>query len=101
MWYANLFRFSDFRTLVEDKMETYKDRFASVINDTVDNLLLYEEEFDRNFEKWDILTKSVNMGDTPISTETLLSFTTWREHILYLKEWLLDSLGAMVTEYSK
>ena len=101
MWYSNLFRFSDFRDLVEDKMEIYKDRFIGIINDTVDNLLLYEEEFNRNFTKWDILTKGINMGDTPISTETLLSFTTWKEHILYLQEWLLDSLDAMAVEYSK
>ena len=100
-WYANLFRFEEFRELVCDKMAIYKDRFAKIIDDEVDNLLLYENEFNKNFEKWKILGVGVNMGTNPISTETMLSFSTWKEQILYLQEWLHESLDAMASEYGK
>ncbi len=99
MWYSNLLRFDEFKELVASKLESYKDKFKELLNTEVENLLLYEDEFNRNFEKWDILGKGINMGDSPISTEELLSFTTWKEHILYLKEWLFDSIDAMVNEY--
>lgn len=93
-WYYYLLRYKEFRALVVEKLAYYSEKITARLNACVDYLLARETEFEKNFEAWDILGKSI-WPNPP----AMVRLKTWRAHVTYARNWLKDSLTYIQSVY--
>ncbi len=100
VWYSNLLRFDEFKSLVLTKLNYYKDSMIEIINNLkVDNnnglFAQYKDSLNRNFSRWQIFDMTVYPN--PYGLTTLKSVEA---HIDYLYNWLLARLYYVIDYYS-
>lgn len=98
-WFRRLLRNEEFRSIVKEKLQNYEDTIKSVIalSDPDNNngyFLQYENEFIRNFEKWNILGKYV----WPLPKE-VYELPSIYENFVYLRDWLTERHKLLRAEF--
>jgi hypothetical protein len=73
-----------------------KDKLIERINKTLDNALLYEDSYNRNYEKFKLLGKQVS-----IENVNVYKLKTWREHVEYLRNWIINRINWLDKYWSK
>lgn len=93
-WYKALLQHDEFKELVKNLIEKYRDMIANTIIDEIDDSYNYEAYYLKNFERWDILGKY----DWPNPRE-VYTIATWRGQVEYLETWLFNSLNYICKQY--
>ncbi len=94
-WYRLLFTYEEFDLLVTQKLESYKEKIITVINEKTDYVLSCKDTFERNFQRWEILGSYVWPN-----TQVLVDIDSWEGHVDYVKTWLMGALESLCEIYS-
>ena len=65
-----------------------KDNLLKTINKQLDNELLYEDSYNRNYKKFKILGIKLNEENYNV-----YKLKTWKEHVEYLRNWLINRIN--------
>lgn len=101
IWFKHLFERQEFKDLIKERLKTYEEDIKTTIellNPTNPNgyYLLYQNSFERNFEKWNILNKYI-WNDTKIIGE----IQSVSGQMLYLRDWLTTRYYYLLVEFNK
>lgn len=93
-WFKGLLEYEQFTRIVCEKMEYYAPILKKTYEDCFSYVLQYQDSFERNNERWDILGK-----DLYPNPSTLVRIRTWKGQVDYAKEFLYKSLDYMIKTY--
>ncbi|MBR4181057.1 MAG: CotH kinase family protein [Candidatus Methanomethylophilaceae archaeon] len=96
VWYSSLLEYDEFRALVSETVAEKEDYIRLAIGNGLEYASRHGGEFVRNFEKWDVLDKHVDMNPF-----MLMALGTWQEHVDFIASWLDRSLDTLVREYRR
>lgn len=91
-WYGKLLTHKEFKALLSQRLQDFD--YQKFLDDTIAEILLYEDAYERNFEVWNTLGVYV----WPNSAE-IVAITTWRGQVEYLHNWLTAKLNYMIGVY--
>lgn len=94
--FINLMQINEFKELVYIRFKEVKEKLIERINKTLDNALLYEDSYNRNYEKFKLLGKQIS-----IENVNVYSLKTWREHVEYLRNWITNRINWLDQHWSK
>lgn len=86
--FINLMEIDEFKTLAANRLKEVKDKLIESINKTLDDALLYEDSYNRNYDKFKILGTKLNVEGAEI-----YKLKTWKEHVEYLRSWLINRIN--------
>lgn len=82
-WFTALMKHDWFKKMVRERWNEVSD----ILKETVDSCFRYArsnyDQISRNFERWDILNKRINVEPT-----VTLRFKSYEENLVYLENWL-------------
>lgn len=94
-WYAGLLEYDEFRALVAEELRSSYDTIIGTMDDCMEYLREHRYDFKHNFsDKWPML--GALTGTNPLQ---FLTMDKWKQHIIYLYNWLESSLDYMVSVY--
>lgn len=94
--FINLMLIEEFKELVLIRFKEVKEKLIENVNTTFDNSLLYEDSYNRNYEKYKLL--GVQVG---IESSSIYKLKTWREHVEYLRNWIIDRINWLDKHWSE
>ena len=94
MWYYYLTGRSEFCEIVGRKLAEYETKIRETIDACAQSLYANERTFVRNFKRWDVLGKP--NWPNPIELQQI---KTWKNHVKYVRNWLLASLEFVKSQY--
>ena len=86
--FINLMRTKEFKELVCKRFKEVKEKLIENINNTLDNALVYEYSYNRNYEKFKLL--GIKVG---IESSSIYKLKTWKEHVEYLRSWITNRIN--------
>ena len=86
--FINLMLIPEFRLLAKNRLNELKDKLIQSVNKTLDEALLYEDSYNRNYEKFNILGIKINIEGAEI-----YKLKTWKEHVEYLRSWVINRIN--------
>ena len=86
--FINLMLTDEFKDLVCIRFKEVKEKLIESINNTLDNALLYEDSYDRNYVKYKLLGTQIS-----IENYNIYKLKTWREHVEYLRNWIINRIN--------
>ena len=86
--FINLMRIKEFKELVCIRFKEVKEKLIENINKSLDNALLYEDSYNRNYEKFKLLGTQIS-----IESADIYKLKTWREHVEYLRNWMINRIN--------
>ena len=92
IFFRMLLAHQEFKDLVKEKLIQYRDVINLTIENYVDEVFLYENSYERNFERWDLLGK---YGQT----DDIHEIIKWKDQVRYLENWLKRSLNYLISVY--
>ena len=95
-WFNKLLNHDEFIRLVASELESYMPAIKSTLNLCYEYVYSYEEAFERNFKKWQILGTYVWPN-----SEKICSLETWEKQVEYTREYLKKSLEFLKSVYTK
>ena len=93
--FINLMLIPEFKEMVAIRFKEVKDDLIKCVNDTLDEALLYEDSYNRNYEKFKILGTKLN-----VESAEIYRLKTWKEHVEYLRNWVINRIN-WLDEYFK
>lgn len=93
-WFKGLVQFNEFKSLVGKELAENKDNIEAAIADTIAYARAHADAYKKNFTKWNILGKQ-----TWSNPSYLVSKTTWEEHVIYVENYLAESLANLIKSY--
>ncbi|OPZ92660.1 MAG: Endoglucanase E precursor [Firmicutes bacterium ADurb.Bin419] len=84
-WFCQALKSEWFRELVRDRWNELQNDLNDIPNIVINEAEANYQSYCRNFEKWDILGKQTN-----ISPEEIVALPTYKDHYLYLSNWLAE-----------
>lgn len=89
VWFINLLKHEEFKSLVKERLKVYETKIKTVINlvnpiNENSYYQQYSQALERNFKKWDILNNRVW-----IETDILMKLNSVESQMLYVRDWLL------------
>ena len=93
LWYKKLLKYDEFKALVAQKLNTFD--YQKIIDDEIAEILLYEDAYEKNFERWNILGKYVWPNSNKVA-----SIKTWKGQVEYVQQWLTQKLNYIKTVYT-
>ncbi len=94
VWYKELLGFKEFKDEVACKLRLYETLINETIKREVYAVLPYYQAFDKNFERWHVMNRSVWPN-----TDELAALKNWSAHMAYLQDWLNRSFEYMMQVY--
>lgn len=94
-FYRNLLETKEFKELVTKYIKEYIPKFKALLDTYYNEAILYNDAFEKNFDKWKIMGVK-----TEVEPAELTSITSWENHLLYLKNWLNESMDYLLTIYA-
>ena len=94
VWYYYLTGRSEFCEIVGRKLAEYETKIRETIDACAQSLYANERTFVRNFKRWDVLGKP--NWPNPIELQQI---KTWKNHVKYVRNWLLASLEFVKSQY--
>lgn len=94
--FINLMIIEEFKELVLIRFKEVKEKLIENVNNTFDNSLLYEDSYNRNYEKYKLL--GVQVG---IESSSIYKLKTWREHVEYLRNWIINRINWLDKHWSE
>ena len=95
-WYKYLLKHQEFKDLVKEKLTKYYDIIHMVVEEKIEEVMLYKPYFLENFTKWKILGK-YGWPNPP----EIVAITTWEGHVEFVRDWLYAKLDFMMKTYCK
>ena len=86
--FINLMEIDKFKTLAASRLKEVKDELIESINKTLDDALLYEDSYNRNYDKFKILGTKLNVEGAEI-----YKLRSWKEHLEYLRGWIISRIN--------
>ena len=86
--FINLMQIPEFRELAINRLKEVKDDLIKCVNETLDEALLYEDSYNRNYDKFKILGNKLNVEGPEI-----YKLKTWKEHVEYLRNWTINRIN--------
>ena len=86
--FINLMLIPEFRLLAKKRLNELKDKLIQSVNKTLDEALLYEDSYNRNYEKFNILGIKINVEGAEV-----YKLKTWKEHVEYLRSWVINRIN--------
>ena len=86
--FINLMQIPEFRELAAIRLSEAKDKLIECVNKTLDEALLYEDSYNRNYDKFKILGIKIHVEGPQI-----YKLKTWKEHVEYLREWVINRIN--------
>ena len=93
--FINLMRTKEFKELVCKRFKEVKEKLIENINNTLDNALVYEYSYNRNYEKFKLLGTKVG-----IESSSIYKLKTWKEHVEYLRSWMTNRFNWLDENWS-
>ena len=81
-WYKRLLESGEFQKLVSDILVQKSDEIVRKIDETIEEARSQRASFERNFERWELLSGTHN--------NALGAIETWDNHLSYVREWLCE-----------
>ena len=94
--FINLMCIKEFKKLVYTRFKEIKDKLIENVNNTLDNALLYENSYNRNYEKFKLLGIQV-----AIESSSIYKLKTWKEHVEYLRNWIINRINWLDEYWNK
>lgn len=94
--FINLMLIKEFKELVCTRFKEVKEELIENVNKTLDNALLYEDSYNRNYEKYKLLGTQLL-----IESADIYKLKTWKEHVEYLRNWIINRINWLDKYYSK
>ena len=86
--FINLMQIPEFKQLASNRLKEVKDDLIQCVNNTLDQALLYEDSYNRNYDKFKILGNKLNVEGPEI-----YRLKTWKEHVEYLRNWTINRIN--------
>ena len=86
--FINLMQIPEFKQLAAKRLKEVKDDLIKCVNETLDEALLYEDSYNRNYDKFKILGNKLNVEGPEI-----YKLKTWKEHVEYLRNWTINRIN--------
>ncbi len=86
--FINLMMIPEFESLVINRFNELKNELIESVNNTLNDALLYEDSYNRNYDKFKLLGTKVN-----IESREIYSLKTWKEHVEYLRNWIINRIN--------
>jgi hypothetical protein len=86
--FINLMLIPEFRLLAKKRLNELKDKLIQSVNKTLDEALLYEDSYNRNYAKFNILGIKLNVEGAEV-----YKLKTWKEHVEYLRSWVINRIN--------
>lgn len=86
--FINLMMIPQFKEMAYNRLNEVKDDLISCINATLDDALLYEDSYNRNYDKFKLLGTKIN-----VESAEIYKLKTWKEHLEYLRKWVINRIN--------
>ena len=86
--FINLMQIPEFKQLASNRLKELKNDLIECVNKTLDEALLYEDSYNRNYDKFKILGNKLNVEGPEI-----YRLKTWKEHVEYLRNWAINRIN--------
>ena len=78
----------EFKILAKNRLKEVKEKLIECVNSTLDDALLYDDSYNRNYEKFKILGTKLNVEGAEI-----YKLKTWKEHVEYLRKRVINRIN--------
>ena len=86
--FINLMQIPEFKELAKSRLSEVKNKLIECVNKTLDEALLYEDSYNRNYERFKILGIKLN-----VESAEIYQLKTWKEHVEYLRRWTINRIN--------
>lgn len=93
-WFKALLQFDEFKALVGAELADNEDNIRAAIAADLEYAKAHKDAYLKNFEAWDIMGKL-----TWSNPSYLIEIKTWEEHLVYIENYLEESLNYLIETY--
>ncbi len=93
-WFKALLKFDEFKALVGEELVANEATLRASIANDLAYARTHADAYKKNFEAWDIMGKQ-----TWSNPSYLVAITSWEEHLVYVENYLNESLAFLIETY--
>lgn len=101
IFFKLMLKHQQFKDLVAEKLSLYGYEIFVTIRDYYDEVMLCKNSYERNFKRWDSCREFLRDYGEYGQPEEILAIDTWEGQVIYLQEWLHESLDYIYQKYEK
>jgi hypothetical protein len=99
IFFRLMLQHQEFKDLVTEKLEEYGYEIYLTIRDWHDYVKQYRNSYERNFVRWSTAREFLKTYGDNGQPEAITSIETWEGQVIYLQEWLDQSLDYLYENY--
>lgn len=99
IFFRLLLKHQEFKDLIKEKLDLYENRIFGIINEYPDKVFENRASYERNFLRWTNCWEVLKDYGENGQPEEILAIKTWEGQVMYLQEWLFESLDAICEKY--